>query len=328
MEGHFDEGATSETEKVPGAPAVPSPDPSPENPKGKSHKRLWVTIGVAAVVLGIFGAIGSGGGSTTPEAASTDEPEMVELKEADKAALKASIEDARKLKADDYTEDSYQTLYSLLFTASDIYNDESATQDEVDKVRADVDAAVKALEKKPAPVDLSKLNDSISKAGSYSAEDYTDESWQSMQDSLANANAVAGNPESTQAQVNDARTRLDSAVKALEVRPLGPSDYEAVGYEAVARTPDDYKGSLLTFSGRVLQVIDGTSETDLRIATDGGYDDVILVGYDPSIMSGTRILEDDNVTVYGTCIGLYTYESTLGASISVPALYADSIAIN
>lgn len=87
-------------------------------------------------------------------------------------------------------------------------------------------------------------------------------------------------------------------------------------------------GQQLTFTGKVLQVVEGTDETDLRIATDGGWDDVIFVGYDPDLLGGTRVLEDDSVTVYGTCLGQYTYESTLGAAISLPALYADQVVIN
>ena len=45
-------------------------------------------------------------------------------------------------------------------------------------------------------------------------------------------------------------------------------------------------------------------------------------------LGGTRVLEDDTVTVYGTCVGQYSYQSTLGAKISLPGLYADQVEIN
>ena len=39
----------------------------------------------------------------------------------------------------------------------------------------------------------------------------------------------------------------------------------------------------------------------------------------------SRILDDDYVTVYGTSLGLYSYQSTMGGEITVPALYLDRI---
>lgn len=92
-------------------------------------------------------------------------------------------------------------------------------------------------------------------------------------------------------------------------------------------TPTPIKGEKLRFSGKVLQVMEGTSENNLRVATDGKYDDVVFVGYDPKIME-SKILEDDFVTIYGECIGLYSYTSTMGAKISLPGIYANTITID
>lgn len=58
--------------------------------------------------------------------------------------------------------------------------------------------------------------------------------------------------------------------------------------------------------------------------TSWGYTDTIMVGYEAS--SGeSRILEGDVITLYGTMGGLYTYESIMGASITVPLVYAQYI---
>jgi hypothetical protein len=51
----------------------------------------------------------------------------------------------------------------------------------------------------------------------------------------------------------------------------------------------------------------------------------VLVGYDPDIMSGSRILEDDTVTFYGESVGTMTYESTMGGDITIPAVLAAKI---
>ena len=38
-----------------------------------------------------------------------------------------------------------------------------------------------------------------------------------------------------------------------------------------------------------------------------------------------KILDDDIITVYGECIGDYTYETVMGASVTLPWLNADII---
>lgn len=103
-------------------------------------------------------------------------------------------------------------------------------------------------------------------------------------------------------------------------------NYGYVDYKELARNPDSYKGKSLTYSGKVIQVIEGDTETQHRIAINGDYDSVVYVAY-PKNMVTSRILEDDYVTVYGTSLGLYTYQSTMGGKITVPAMYLDRIEI-
>ena len=67
-----------------------------------------------------------------------------------------------------------------------------------------------------------------------------------------------------------------------------------VSYDEIARHPNDYDGELLTFSGEVAQVIDGDGTTELRIAVDGDYDDIIYGIYDNRILD-SRLLEDDKI---------------------------------
>lgn len=100
-----------------------------------------------------------------------------------------------------------------------------------------------------------------------------------------------------------------------------------ITYNQLARTPDDYKGKKAKFTGKVVQVMEGDKETDLRIAVDGNYDTILFVGYDPKITS-IRILENDNVTVKGKSLGIYSYQSTMGGKISVPSVWGDNIVIN
>ena len=95
-------------------------------------------------------------------------------------------------------------------------------------------------------------------------------------------------------------------------------------YNEVARNPDDHMLKLGKFKGKVVQVMEGDTHNNLRVAVDGNYDKMLLVEYDPSILS-QRILEDDYVTIYGMNMGIYSYTSTMGAKISIPSMLADKI---
>ncbi|EHN59067.1 hypothetical protein [Oenococcus kitaharae] len=98
-----------------------------------------------------------------------------------------------------------------------------------------------------------------------------------------------------------------------------------ITYDQLARTPENYKYADLTLTGKVIQVMEGTNETDLRVAIDGNYDDVVFLAYDPSIMNGSRIIENDKIQFYGTSQGTTTYTSTMSGDITVPLIFADKI---
>ena len=105
---------------------------------------------------------------------------------------------------------------------------------------------------------------------------------------------------------------------------------EKEGYETgitfnqLARTPDDYIGKKVKFTGKVIQVLEGDNMVQLRIAINSDYDKVVLVEYSSSIVK-SRVLDDDIITIYGMSLGLYTYKSSLGTSITVPAISIDKI---
>lgn len=168
------------------------------------------------------------------------------------------------------------------------------------------------------------LKDKINEALTYSGNDYTPETFNALSEAVTTANEVIADPDSTESQFDSARRNIQSKIDALEK----PKVYESIPYTDIARNPDSYKGKYVTFTGRVLQVQESGSDVVLRVATDGEYDDVVLVSYDSSIMGGTRVLEDDSVTVNGTCAGVVTYTSTLNAQITIPGMKADSVTIN
>lgn len=114
------------------------------------------------------------------------------------------------------------------------------------------------------------------------------------------------------------------------VPKLSESEFKAqcstIDFDTLARNPDKYKGKKYKFTGEVIQVSEssllGMTFCDLRInVTEGeyGWEDTIYATV--TLKEGEdRILEDDIITIWGTCEGNYTYTSIMGASISLPKI--------
>lgn len=102
--------------------------------------------------------------------------------------------------------------------------------------------------------------------------------------------------------------------------------YTPMDYNSVARYPDSYKGSMIQFSGRVVQVMEEGNYVIFRIATRGNYDDVVYCFYEKP--SGyKRVLEKDNVNVYGVCTGIHTYTTVQNSTITIPSCDIDRIEV-
>ena len=93
-------------------------------------------------------------------------------------------------------------------------------------------------------------------------------------------------------------------------------------YKEIARNPDKYVGKNVKFTGEVMQVSEGwfNSVTILLQVTKneyGWYEDTVYCNY--TYKDGEdKILEDDIITIYGTCEGDTSYISVLGSSITIP----------
>lgn len=127
--------------------------------------------------------------------------------------------------------------------------------------------------------------------------------------------------EKKEAEEKAAKEKKEAAAKEKEEK----AGYDTgVTYKQLARTPDDYKDKKVKFSGKVLQVMEGDGYNHLRFAVDSDYDNVLYIEYDKSIVT-SRILEDDYITIYGTSFGLYSYQSTMGGTITIPSVLVDKI---
>lgn len=109
-----------------------------------------------------------------------------------------------------------------------------------------------------------------------------------------------------------------------EAEKKDPSTYPTQTYDEMARNGDSHAGEKLQITGKVLQVQDSDDGgATLRVATSAdGYDDVYLVQIFSSEWKGHRLLEDDQITIYGTVYGLYSYKTVLGNNVTLPAIIA------
>ena len=116
-----------------------------------------------------------------------------------------------------------------------------------------------------------------------------------------------------------------AAAEAAELEKKEKQGYDTgITYDQLARTPDAYEGEKVKFYGQVIQMIYDPTETQIRFAINGNYDQVLYCAYDPSIVS-SRVLENDNITIYGVSLGLFSYQSTMGGQITIPAVWIDKI---
>ena len=113
--------------------------------------------------------------------------------------------------------------------------------------------------------------------------------------------------------------------EVVEPVVFDPTEYQnGITFDNLARNPDDYVFEAVAFNGEVVQVIDGAKEIQCRLAIDGDYDKMVLISYKPDIID-SRVLEGDYVTIYGTSLGIATYESTIGGQISIPQIVVQEI---
>lgn len=107
------------------------------------------------------------------------------------------------------------------------------------------------------------------------------------------------------------------------------SSCKTIDYKTLARNPNKYKGDHFKITGEVEQVIeednvlDNNTQYTVRLnmtKNDLDYwDDTILLNVEIP-QDEDRILEDDIITVYGTCQGKYTYTGLLKSSVTVPLI--------
>lgn len=130
--------------------------------------------------------------------------------QADKAALQEMIAAARALDEKDYTAASFAPIREALEAALQVYDNEAATQEEVNSAAEILRTAIAGR------VGLKdQLNQEIAFVQGLNSENYTEESYAELTEALNEAVAVSENDEATEEEVNQAVEKLLAAIDAL-----------------------------------------------------------------------------------------------------------------
>lgn len=149
----------------------------------------------------------------------TEELRFVLKANINKKALKAAIDSASIVKNPDDYSAGYDELQTALTEANKVYDNEDATQEEVDAQTEKLTAALDAVVVKS--VDKTKLKELIADADekSYNRYSYVTSTWNEVDKALTEAKAINKNDKAGQTAVDEAAAKLDTAIKGLKWNP-------------------------------------------------------------------------------------------------------------
>ncbi|MFJ7727887.1 toxin regulator [Neobacillus sp. NPDC097160] len=202
------------------------------------------------------------------------------------------------------------------------------SQDQVDKANGKVDSLKKQLSTKAKTVASLQSENKELDAKVKEAEPFFKLKEDERKQKEAEAKA-AEEKRLAEEKAKEEAARKEAEAKAAEEKRLAEEKEKqgyntGITYDQLARTPDDYVGQKAKFSGKVVQVIEGSSTTQIRFAVNKDYDTILFGEFDKSVVS-SRILEDDVITIMGVSSGLISYKSTMGGQISIPGLSIEKI---
>ena len=115
-----------------------------------------------------------------------------------------------------YTDASWNIFQTALSGANSILAKTSATQTEVDAAKSTLQSAISGLaENAPVVASKTELEGLYNLNKDKTKGNYTDASWNVFETALSNANSIIANTDATQAEVDAAKTNLQSAINGL-----------------------------------------------------------------------------------------------------------------
>ena len=142
---------------------------------------------------------------------------------ADKTQLQALIDEAGNKNKDEYTEESWKAFEAVLNDAKDVSANENVSQDAVDKACESLSKAIVELK-----FNKSQLKVVIDQVENKNSEDYTEESWETFANALAEARSVFEDENATPESVDQAYRKLNEAINGLTVKVNKPELKELI----------------------------------------------------------------------------------------------------
>ena len=148
----------------------------------------------------------------------------------DRSALDEILEEVGKLEESDYSDETWQDLQDAITGTDDL-----TSQDEIDAKVDEIQEAIDNLD-----VDRSELDKILEEVGKLEESDYSDETWQDLQDAIAGADDLTKQSE-IDAKVDEIQEAIDnldvdrSALDALleQVAGLNEADYSDSSWDAL-----------------------------------------------------------------------------------------------
>lgn len=147
--------------------------------------------------------------------------------------------------------------------------------------------------------------------------------------------STADKSETEEPTTEEVTTEEPTTEEPTTAKPTeSPAEYkdscESIDFKTLSRNPEKYKGKKYKITGKVIQTLESSwsNTVELRInMTKETYEYIDDVTWSDTIYAtvevpeeSDRILEDDIITIWGECDGLYSYESVLGSKVSLPKI--------
>ena len=228
----------------------------------------------------------------------------------DKTKLQKQLKDAETKQEADYSPTTWNEFKKAEIKAKEINNQTTPLPKQ-----SEIDAATKALQDaiKALAVDKTALQNAINTANSKRKEEYTTQTWKTLEEALAAANPVNADEATTQSKVNAATEKLEQAIKNLvpltekPILKFANTDKKVLDKEVVAKysleNPTKTKIKSITATlkkdGAVVKTID-LSENNLDALLDNlkyfqKYTLSTTMVYDRGNGEETETLEDQPI---------------------------------
>lgn len=238
-----------------------------------------------------------------------------------KVALKISIDYANELKEggalDEVVPAVVEEFNKALEDAIEIYNNELATQAEVDTIFNKLVEAIHMLEFKQG--DKSELENLINSANALNKGDYTEESWAKLEVVLQDANKVFVDENVMQDEVNEIVSKLQQAIKDLEEKKVDKTILQGLVDKVKDTDSSKYIPSTWSQFENTLKAANSilVSESATQEEVDSSYSALLRAYLELRLTPDKSLLEDLIKEVESIDLSKYTVKSANGVRMAL-----------